>query len=84
MSEVSNEWKPHWIEKRKADGGNAAAWLPWFRGEENAEWLATTALQPKLYRNTYDIKAVLDHEQEMRVEFRRRGAQLSAQPGELH
>src|ERR1700683_268078 len=76
VSEVWNQWKPHWIEKRKADDGNAAAWLPWFRGEENGEWWATTALQPKLYRNKYEIKAILDHEQEMRVEFRRRCAQL--------
>jgi hypothetical protein len=37
----------------------------------------TTALQPKLYRNAVDSKKILDHEQEMRVEFRRRGTQLT-------
>jgi hypothetical protein len=48
----------------------------WFRGEESAGWLASSALQPKLYRNDFDTKKILEHEQDIRVEFRRRGAQL--------
>src|SRR5712692_2135398 len=77
VSELSREWRTYWVEKRRSrDDSSAAAWLPWFRGEESADWLSTTALQPKLYRNSFDIKMILEHEQEMRVEFRRRGAQL--------
>lgn len=49
-------------------------WRPWFRGEENAEW--ASALQPKLYRHDATEKDALLHEQEMRVEFRRRGGVL--------
>lgn len=52
----------------------AAAWLPWFRGEESAAWLATTALQPKLYSNGFATEIILELEQEMRIEFRRRSA----------
>ena len=77
MSEVSNiarNWKKLWEQKRQADNDYASAWLPWFRGEEHESW--ATTLQPKLYRNSVDIKKILLHEQEMRVEFRRRGAQL--------
>jgi hypothetical protein len=36
----------------------------------------SSALQPKLYRNDFDTKKILEHEQDIRVEFRRRGAQL--------
>ena len=50
-------------------------WLPWFRGEENANW--GTALQPKLYRGgSTKLKDLLHLDQELRIEFRRRGAQL--------
>jgi FRG domain len=76
VSSLSEKWKASWVEKQAKDDGLATAWLPWFRGEESAEWLSSTALQPKLYRNGVDTKIVLDHEQEMRVEFRRRSAQL--------
>lgn len=78
VSNFSKKWKGCWAEKQR-DGRNeawAAAWLPWFRGEESADWLSGTALQPKLYRNTFEVKTVLDLEAEMRVEFRRRAAQL--------
>jgi hypothetical protein len=76
VSEVSKGWRACWVEKQAKEDGFATSWLPWFRGEENAEWLSGSALQPKLYRNGFDIKMVLEHEQDMRVEFRRRGAQL--------
>jgi len=76
VTELSKEWRNYWIEKRRKDDNTAAAWLPWFRGEESAEWLATTALQPKLYRNDFATEIILELEQEMRIEFRRRSAQL--------
>ena len=77
VSELSKDWKAYWIKKRLEDNhSSAAAWLPWFRGEDNAGWLSATALQPKLYRNSFDTKMILEHEQEMRVEFLRRGVQL--------
>ena len=38
----------------------AASWLPWFRGEDRAKWMSSTALQPKLYRNTSNSKVILD------------------------
>ena len=76
VSQLSREWKASWGDKRAKDDESATAWLPWFRGEESAAWISTTALQPKLYRNTFETKPILEHEQEMRVEFRRRGAQL--------
>jgi hypothetical protein len=77
VSELSKEWKASWVKKRAdEDGGLATSWLPWFRGEENAKWLSGSALQPRLYRNKFDPKIILEHEQDMRVEFRRRGTQL--------
>jgi hypothetical protein len=80
VSKRANAWRQFWIERRKKENEQATAWLPWFRGEESAKWYSDSALQPKLYRKTtVDIKAVLQHEQEMRVEFRRRGTQLIAE-----
>ncbi len=76
VSALAKDWKALWMEKQAKDDALATAWLPWFRGEERAEWLSTTALQPKLYRKDFDTEKILQHEQEMRVEFRRRGAQL--------
>jgi|HubBroStandDraft_4_1064222.scaffolds.fasta_scaffold70975_2 hypothetical protein len=77
VSAHAKEWRKYWIGKRKKDDEAATSWLPWFRGEENAAWVPDTSLQPKLYRDTtVGIKTVLEHEQDMRVEFRRRGAQL--------
>jgi hypothetical protein len=87
VTEQSKQWKEHWekrLEKRR-DKPWAASWLPWFRGEDSvAWWLSGTALRPKLYRKVpdpkldleKDVKMLLDLEAEMRVEFRRRGAQL--------
>jgi hypothetical protein len=76
VSDLSKKWKAFWVEKRAKEDDLATGWLPWFRGEECATWISTMALQPKLYRNNVDMEKILDHEQEMRVEFRRRGAQL--------
>jgi hypothetical protein len=60
-------------------------WLPWFRGEDNADW--STALRPKLYRPIKGerqsegqlkkaLHGALHLDQELRLEFRRCGAQL--------
>jgi len=50
-------------------------WLPWFRGEGNADW--PFALRPRLYRQKHKrLKFLLHLDQELRLEFRRRGAQL--------
>jgi FRG domain len=79
VSKYSKNWKAYWVQKLRDQREEpwAAAWLPWFRGEDSAEWWTSgTALQPKLYRNAYESKVILDLEAEMRVEFRRRGAQL--------
>jgi hypothetical protein len=79
VSQLSKRWEDDWLEKERKQGHEtwAAAWLPWFRGEESAAWLLSgTALQPKLYRKRSNPKVILDLEAEMRVEFRRRGAQL--------
>jgi len=57
VSELSKDWKTYWIKKRlEDDHSSAAAWLPWFRGEDNAGWSSAPALQPKLYRNSFDTK----------------------------
>ncbi len=61
-------WQEMW------DRRTESAWLPWFRGEENAEW--PTALKPKLYRTSHKLKEVLRQEQDLRLEFKRRGSQL--------
>jgi hypothetical protein len=79
LSNFSKKWKDYWFEKERQEHKPewAAAWLPWFRGEDSAAWLLSgTALKPKLYRNDFDPKLILNLEGEMRVEFRRRGAQL--------
>jgi hypothetical protein len=79
VSKFSKNWKQFWVNKLKQQHEEpwAASWLPWFRGEDSAQWWTSgKALQPKLYRNSYDPKAILDLEAEMRVEFRRRGGQL--------
>jgi hypothetical protein len=79
VSKYSKKWKTYWVEKlqKQREDSWAAAWLPWFRGEDSIEWWTSgTALRPKLYRNSYDSKVILNLEAEIRVEFRRRGAQL--------
>jgi len=78
VSKLSKKWEGYWFKRLHAQGDLtwAAAWLPWFRGEQSAAWLPGTALQPKLYRDGFDSKLTLDLEAEMRVEFRRRGGQL--------
>jgi len=54
-----------------------SAWLPWFRGEESADW--PTALNPKLYRTKHKLNEVLRQEQDLRLEFRRRGSQFAGE-----
>jgi FRG domain len=56
-----------------------SAWLPWFRGEENADW--DTALKPKLFRTRtkWIPRAVLRQEQDLRLEFKRRGSQFAGE-----
>lgn len=54
---------------------NGPEWIPWFRGEDNADYIF--ALRPKLYRLHPKSRAKILHcDQELRLEFRRRGAQL--------
>jgi hypothetical protein len=68
------KWQKNWDERTES------SWLPWFRGEENADW--STALKPKLYRtkrNKYKLKEVLRQEQDLRLEFKRRGSQLAGE-----
>lgn len=62
-----------WKKKRKRDSD----WVPWFRGEPDAD--LATALQPKLYREKDKLKELLYEEQELRLEFWRRGVQLTAE-----
>jgi FRG domain len=81
VSKFSKNWKQYWVkklrEKYKDSPEGVATWLPWFRGEDSAEWWTSgTALRPKLYRNTSDSKLILNLEAHMRLEFRRRGVQL--------
>jgi hypothetical protein len=47
-------------------------WQPWFRGLGDVNW----ELQPRLYRVNREINQLLDEEEELRSEFRRRGMQL--------
>ena len=51
--------------------------MPWFRGEEDADW--ATALKPKLYRTKHKLKEVLRQEQDLRLEFKRRGSQFEGE-----
>jgi FRG domain len=68
VSATVRKWQKMW------DRRTESAWLPWFRGEENADW--STALKPKLYRTKHKLKDVLRQEQDLRLEFKRCGAQL--------
>ncbi|HTU48786.1 MAG TPA: hypothetical protein VMF91_27230 [Bryobacteraceae bacterium] len=72
------DWLSYWNEKPKREDEQdiATAWVPWFRGETDAE--SPTILQPRLYRvdRRYTNRTLLRHEQELRADFRRRGAQL--------
>ena len=67
----TRKWQRRW--NRRTD----SAWLPWFRGEESVKW--STALKPKLYRTKHKLKEVLRQEQDLRLEFRRRGAHLAGE-----
>ena len=68
--EVARKW-----QKDTWDPQKDSSWLPWFRGEEDAEW--KTPLRPKLYRTEHKLKAVLRQEQDLRLEFKRRGSQFA-------
>ena len=48
VSQFAKGWQANWVEKRAKVDEVATAWLPWFRGEENAKWDPDTAPQPKL------------------------------------
>lgn len=63
-----------WLPKSPEKLRTKSSWLPWFRGEENADW--PTALKPKLYRTKHDLIEVLRQEQDLRLEFKRRGSQV--------
>ncbi len=69
VSDRSRKWRGMWDKQ--------SAWLPWFRGEENADW--PTMLRPRLYRTKRKPKDVLCEEQELRLEFKRRGSQLAGE-----
>jgi hypothetical protein len=78
VSERAQKWNDEWKKKRAVSHETAAGWLPWFRGEQNANWLSKSgmALRPKLYRNQEGADKLLSLEKEMRVAFRRCGTQL--------
>jgi FRG domain len=69
VSETRKNWK-----KREEYGSE---WVPWFRGEPRADY--ATALRPKLFRKDAKLKELLYEEQELRLEFWRRGVQLTAE-----
>lgn len=64
VCDLSSRWQKGTWDPRKD-----SAWLPWFRGEENADW--QTALRPKLFRTTHKLKSILRQEQDLRLEFKR-------------
>jgi hypothetical protein len=47
VSNHARKWQKTW------DPRTDSAWLPWFRGEESADW--PTALKPKLYRTKHKL-----------------------------
>jgi FRG domain-containing protein len=58
------------IHRKWFDGNRF--WQPWFRGLGDVIW----KLQPRLFRLKREISQLLDEEEELRSEFRRRGMQL--------
>jgi hypothetical protein len=71
ISARARKWQGMWDRRKES------ASLPWFRGEENADW--PTALRPKLYRTKHKLKEVLRQEQDLRLEFKRQGSQLAGE-----
>jgi hypothetical protein len=69
VSSQARKWQTKTWDRR-----TQSSWLPWFRGEEVANW--PTALKPKLFRTKYGLKDVLRQEQDLRLEFKRRGSQF--------
>ncbi len=82
VTSLGKQWLACWSEKskREDDQDIPTAWVAWFRGETNAD--SATTLQPKLYRvdSRLTNRTLLRHEQELRADFRRRGAQLITIP----
>jgi hypothetical protein len=58
-------------KRRESEG---AEWLPWFRGEPEAD--SSTALVPKLYREKLKVGELLHEEQELRIDFKRWATQM--------
>jgi hypothetical protein len=71
------------VDRRKkewaAEDEYQAEWVPWFRGEANADW--PTRLMPRLYRGPSrtktQVKQLLYADQEIRLAFSRSAAQLT-------
>jgi FRG domain-containing protein len=79
--ETQRRWRKETVEEaQKGDPRETSGvdprpfWIPWFRGEPDAT--GPTPLYPKLYRPEKPIDDLLLLEQELRLEFRRCGAQL--------
>jgi len=70
VARIKDEWA--------ADDDYDAEWVPWFRGEANAEW--STRLRPRLYRGPSrtetQVKRLLYADQEIRLAFSRSAAPL--------
>ena len=70
-SKVYRLWVRRYIDRKQEE----AEWIPWFRGEPSSK--CATVLKPTLYRpENRKKKDFLHAEQELRLEFRRRGVQL--------
>jgi len=63
-----------WQKRMDWDRQEDSSWLPWFRGEEDST--TPTKLKPKLYRSKEGRVKLLRQEQDLRMEFRRRGSQF--------
>ena len=71
VSKVHRQWVRRYTDRKQGD----VEWIPWFRGEPSSR--CSTVLKPTLYRpEGRKKKDFLHAEQELRLEFRRRGVQL--------
>jgi hypothetical protein len=73
VSKQIEKWKKEDKEKNK-DKEEDIWCAPWFIGEDSINY--STVLQPKLYRQSRDIKKLLEYEGAIRLEFRRCATQL--------
>jgi hypothetical protein len=71
VADRTRRWQAHWNIQTES------SWLPWFRGEQDAN--QPTRLKPKLYRSQEGRKKLLRQEQDLRMEFRRRGSQFAGE-----